>query len=431
MRKFAAVLVALVAALSACALTAAGAAASSNRAGKAGSAPAPSLPVTGASLLATGEHTPLWNYDGERELPIASTTKMMTFLVVVQHVSDLNTVLTQNDWRAQSADSQIGLEVGERMTVRNLLYALMLPSADDAAEDLAYNVGGGSISRFISWMNADAVKLGLRHTHYSTPIGLDTAGNYSSADDLVRLGDYMMRQWPIFRQIAGTYSTTITAAGGDRDDESYHLVNTNDLLEHYAWIRGIKTGHTVEAGYVLVAEGRRDGLTLIASVMGTDSEDQRDDSALALLDWGFTSFHLIRPVRAGERFARRPVPYETKPAVIVAQRGYSTVIKRGTRVRVVVGRLRKLAGPMAKGTRVGYARVQIAGRRAVRVPLVLSRALPSVSAMKKFWHTTGRPITLTILVLLLGVAALAAASQRRRRRRRRRRAAVSAPVEER
>jgi D-alanyl-D-alanine carboxypeptidase (penicillin-binding protein 5/6) len=314
------------------------------------------------------------------------------------------------------------------MTVRSLLYALMLPSADDAAEDLAYNVGDGSISRFISWMNADAVKLGLRHTHYSTPIGLDTAGNYSSADDLATLGDYMMRHWPIFRQIVGTYATTITEAGGS---ETYRLVNTDDLLEHYAWIHGIKTGHTIDAGYVLVAEGRRNGLTLIASVMGTDSEDARDDSTVALLDWGFASFRVVRPVRAGQRFARRRVPYETRPALVVAQRGYSTVIKRGTRVHVVLGHLRRLAGPMAKGARVGYVTVRIAGARAVRVPLVLSRALPAVSSMKKFWHAIGRPITLVLLVLLLCVAGLSVSTRRRRRRRRRRRAAVSAPLEER
>ena len=229
MTKLAPMLVALVAALSVCAGSAGTSVAAAS--GAAGAQPAPTLPVTGASLMATDQKTPLWSDRGEREVAIASTTKMMTFLVVLQHVSDLNTVFTQNDWRASSADSQIGLTVGERMTVRSLLYALMIPSADDAAEDLAYNAGGGSIARFIGWMNADAAELGLRHTHYSTPIGLDTAGNYSSPDDLVALGDYMMRHWPIFRQIVGTYSTTISAFTGHA---TYHLVNTNDLLEHHS-----------------------------------------------------------------------------------------------------------------------------------------------------------------------------------------------------
>ena len=181
-----------------------------------------------------------------------------------------------------------------------------------------------------------------------------------------------------------------------------------------------------------MAEGRRDGLTLIASVTGTASEDQRDDSALSLLDWGFANFHMIRPVRAGEQLVRRLVPYEARPAVIVAERSYSTVVKRGTRVQVTSGRLRRLQGPMAKGTRVGDATIRIAGRRAVRIPLVLRRALPAVSALKKFWHTTGRPITLILLVLIVGSAALYAESWRRRlKRRRRRAAAVSAPLEER
>jgi serine-type D-Ala-D-Ala carboxypeptidase (penicillin-binding protein 5/6) len=428
MKKSASMLVALVAALSACASTAGPAAAASSRAVKASTDPAPLLPVTGASLLASGQQTPLWSESGNRQLAIASTTKMMTFLVVVQHATDLNSVLTQNDWRAQSADSQIGLTVGEKMTVRSLLYALMLPSADDAAEDLAYNLGGGSIPRFIAWMNADAVELGLRHTHYSTPIGLDTPGNYSSPDDLARLGDYMMRHWPIFQQIVGTYSTTISSFTGHA---TYRLVNTNDLLEHHPWILGIKTGHTIDAGYLLVAEGRRHGLTLIASVTGTDSEDERDDSALKLLDWGFASFHTIRPVRAGERLATRHVPYETAPALIVAERGYETVVKRGAAVHVALGHLRKLAGPMAQGARVGYVSVAVTGRKTVRIALVLKRALPAVSGLKKFWHTTGRPITLILLVLFLSGTALYAESWRRRLRRRRRRAAAKAPLEER
>jgi D-alanyl-D-alanine carboxypeptidase (penicillin-binding protein 5/6) len=127
--------------------------------------PAPRLPVTGASLLLGGAQTPLWSSNGNRELPIASTTKMMTALVVLQHVSNLNTVFTQNDWDAAAADSQIGLIPGERMTVHDLLVALLLPSADDAAEDLAYNVGGGSVARFVAMMNADARGLGLNHTH--------------------------------------------------------------------------------------------------------------------------------------------------------------------------------------------------------------------------------------------------------------------------
>ena len=304
--------------------------------------------MTGASLLVAGSDTPLWSFRGNAELPIASTTKMMTALVVLQHVSNLNTVFTQNDWDAASADSQIGLIPGERMTVHDLLVALLLPSADDAAEDLAYNVGGGSVARFVAMMNADARRLGLHHTHYSTPIGLDTPGNYSSPDDLVRLGDYMMREWPFFRRTVGLASATLTSGRYVR-----HVVNTDDLVGRDPWIHGIKTGHTLDAGYVLVSEGKRGGLTLVASVLGTTSESERDASALALLNWGFSEFRVIRPVRAGEGFARRSVPYETAPALVVAERGYRTVVARSERGAGGGRQAAQALGPDGEGHRRG------------------------------------------------------------------------------
>jgi serine-type D-Ala-D-Ala carboxypeptidase (penicillin-binding protein 5/6) len=369
----------------------------------------PALPVTGASLMLAGTSTPLWSSRGEAELPIASTTKMMTALVVLQHVKNLNTVFTQNDWDAQPVDSQIGLVPGERMTVRDLLVALLLPSADDAAEDLAYNVGHGSVASFVAMMNADARALGLDHTHYATPIGFDTPGNYSSPDDLLRLADYMMRDWPFFRRTVRLPSATLTSGRYVR-----HIVNTNDLVGRIPWVLGVKTGHTEDAGYVLVAEGRRHGFTLLASVLGTTSESERDSSALALLDWGFSEYRVVRPVRRGERYVSRRVPYEVAPARIVAARGDRAVIARATRVRVVVGKLRKLRAPMAKGTVVGHLRVEIAGRPTARIPLILARRLPAVPELKKVEHFFGQPFTLLVLALLLVSVAAAIVGWRRR-----------------
>ncbi len=370
----------------------------------------PVLPVTGASLLLAGTSTPLWSVHGDAELPIASTTKMMTALVVLQHVKNLDTIVTQTDWRPDADDSQIGLIPGERMTVHDLLVALLLPSADDAAEDLAFNVGDGSVARFVAMMNADARGLGLDHTHYATPIGLDTAGNYSSPDDLLRLADYMMRHWPFFRQTVGLASAVLRSGRYVR-----HIVNTDDLVGRYGWIDGVKTGHTSGAGYVLVAEGRRNGFTLLASVLGTASEEDRDSSALALLDWGFSEFRAARLVRPGERFARRSVPYEDTPAAIVAARGYRAVMARRVRVRLHVGALRKLHGPMAKGTIVGQLHVVISGRETASIPLILARRLPAVSLLKKLGHFVKQPFTLLVLALLLLSAAAALLGWRRRR----------------
>lgn len=387
-----------------------GSAAASARTGPV-NVPPPSLDVTGASLIAAESTKPLWSLNGATELPIASATKMMTALVVLQHVRDLNTVFAQNNWRAATGDSQIGLIPGERMTVHDLLTALLLPSADDAAEDLAYNVGGGSIPRFVAMMNADARALRLEHTHYSTPIGLDTPGNYSSPDDLVRLAGYLMRRWPMFREMVGLASSTLESGRYVR-----RVTNSDDLVGKFPWIHGIKTGHTQEAGYVLVSEGTRNGLTLIGSVLGTTSDASRDASALALLNWGFSEFKLVTPVRAGEAFARPRVPYELAPAIVVAKRGYRVVVSRGTRVKVIVGRLRSLSGPMPRGAVVGTLRVVVAGRSTVRIPLVLGRRLPAVSILNRAGHLIKRPITLLVIALLLGGAAVAVGERRRRPR---------------
>ena len=166
--------------------------------GLAQAAPPPSLSARAGVMIAPQTGQILYGLDANRELPIASTTKLMTALVVLEHVHNLGTVFTEPNYYPAAADSQIGLVPGERMTVRDLLVALMLPSADDAAEDLAYNVGrgpghsslAGAVAHFVAMMNVQAQSLGLRHTHYSTPIGLDTPGNYSTATDLVRLAAY-------------------------------------------------------------------------------------------------------------------------------------------------------------------------------------------------------------------------------------------------
>ena len=188
------------------------------------------------------------------------------------------------------------------MSVHDLLIAMMLPSADDAAEDLAYNVGHHSVRRFLAMMNARAGQLGLTHTHYTTPIGLDTPGNYSSAGDLVTLARYLLQGEPFFKAVVRLPRYTLRTGNHVRD-----VVNLNDLVAKDSWINGVKTGHTLDAGYVLVVSGTQGGMTLIGAVLGAPSEAGRDASALALLNYGFANFQLRTPVHAGTVLARPAV----------------------------------------------------------------------------------------------------------------------------
>jgi D-alanyl-D-alanine carboxypeptidase (penicillin-binding protein 5/6) len=234
----------------------------------------PSLPVRAAALTEESTGQQLFGENANAELPIASTTKLMTALVTLRHAR-LSQVFADPDYYPASEDSQIGLVPGERMSVHDLLIAMLLPSADDAAEDLAYNVGHGSLGRFEGMMNARARELGLAQTHYTTPSGLDTPGNYSSAHDLTLLARYDLLTEPFFRAVVRMRGAVLRTG-----DHVRVVTNLNDLLGRYSWINGVKTGHTLGAGYVLVASGTQHGMTLIDAVLGTPSEAARDDAAL-------------------------------------------------------------------------------------------------------------------------------------------------------
>jgi serine-type D-Ala-D-Ala carboxypeptidase (penicillin-binding protein 5/6) len=371
----------------------------------------PQLAVSGASLTVASTGEQLYGYRANTPLLIASTTKLMTALVVVQHVHNLSTVFTQTSFVPASIDSQIGLEPGERMSVHDLLLALMLPSADDAAVDLAYNVGGHSIARFVAMMNADAQQLGLTHTHYANPIGLDSSENYSSPYDLARLAAYDMAHSAFLKRIVALAHATLYSGNHIR-----HITNTDTLVGVVPWITGVKTGHTNAAGYVLVSSGTQNGLTLIGSVLGTSSEAARNGNALALLSWGFDNFHEVAPVTDGEVVARMKVSEQSVRAVIVAGDGFTRVVPRADPVTVSLKLPRTLSGPLPRRALIGEATVLIAGRPAARIPLLLDRAIPAVSPLTQIAHFLSRGFTLMVLALIACVVAAIVVLSRRRLR---------------
>lgn len=371
----------------------------------------PPLSVSAAALYAPATHQLLYGVDASKRVAIASATKLMTALVVLEHVRKLSTTFVQNDYTPAAVDSQIGLEPGERMSVHDLLLALMLPSADDAAEDLAFNVGHGSVARFVSMMNAEARRLGLRHTHYTTPIGLDTPGNYSTAADLVTLADHDMTYSPYFARIVALPRATLHSGNHVRT-----VVNRNDLVGRYPWIDGVKTGHTLDAGYVLVASGHKGGMALISAVLGTDSETSRDANTLALLNYG-ASFRAWTPVRKGQILARPTV--KEQPSVhpsVAAAAGYTRILPRSARVRVDVNVPRQLIGPLPAQSVVGTATVTDGQRVVARIPLVLTQRLAAVSGLTRAARFVTRPLALVVILAGAGGAALLLRNVRRRRR---------------
>jgi D-alanyl-D-alanine carboxypeptidase (penicillin-binding protein 5/6) len=377
--------------------------------------PAPSLAAPSAAVFESSTGRPLFGRAAGQRRLIASTTKLMTALLTGT-TTKLDRVCTAPPYAAGPLETQIGLRAGERMRVRDLLRAVLLPSANDAAATLAECVAG-SRAAFVARMNARARRLGLAHTHFSTPIGLDDPGNYSTAADLVRLA-IAVREEPFLRQ-----TMDMRSAGLRSGDHVRMVVNRNTLVQRVPWVNGVKTGHTNAAGYVLIASGTQHGTTFVASVLGDPSEATRNADALALLKWAFASFRVATPVRRGAIYARPAVKHRPDEHIaVVAVRDARELLRRDAHVRLAVDVPDELEGPLPRRAVVGSVTVRANGRAIARVPLVTRARVPEVGLLEQAGRALDGPGSLIAVAMLLGGAGALFLRARGARRRERRRA---------
>ncbi|HEX8688909.1 MAG TPA: D-alanyl-D-alanine carboxypeptidase family protein [Solirubrobacterales bacterium] len=313
--------------------------------------------------------------DASMRLPVASTTKLMTAYVALKELP-LNRVVRAAPYGGSFEESLLELRPGQRVSVRDLLYGLILRSGNDAAYDLAL-AAAGSEARFVRQMNLRAAALGLSDTHYANPIGLDEVGNYSSAYDLTVLGRRLL-DIPVFAKIAATRRTVLRSLRPRR-----RIVTRNDLLLREPWATGIKTGFTLGAGYVLVGAGQRNGAELISAVLGTPSEEARDAESERLLEYGFSLYRKRLPIRAGAALAEPAVRYSDEELPLRAARTVAIGVRGGQRLRVVVRAPEEVEGPLRRGARLGRATVLLDGLSVASVPLRAGRAVAEASAWQR------------------------------------------------
>jgi D-alanyl-D-alanine carboxypeptidase (penicillin-binding protein 5/6) len=330
---------------------------------------------------------------------IASTTKLMTALLVLERAK-LSDTFTAARYAPSPAESKIGLEPGERMSVRDLMRGLLVESANDAAATLAEGVAG-SRRAFVRAMNRRAQQLKLTNTHYANPIGLDERGNYSSARDLVRLAA-TLREHRFFRAVVDRPTVTLTSGNRQR-----RFANRNDLIARYSWVNGVKSGHTSQAGYVLVGSGRDRvrGIQLITAVLGTPSEAARDNATMALLRWGLGRFQRITAVKRGTELARVPIRYRRGAELpLVAGGDVLQVVPRGRRGDVTTRVLSvpsEVEGPILAGQAYGRVEAIYKGKVVGRAPLVAGSSVPAADfgQKAKSWFTGPLPLLLAFAVL--------------------------------
>lgn len=243
---------------------------------------APEIKAKAGLLMDYATGLVLYEYNADEELPMASLTKIMTAILILEN-HKLDEVVPIPSNYASLEGVKIFLHEGEEMTVENLLKALLLPSAGDAAMALA-EYHSGSVDEFVKQMNERAKELNLQHTQFANPVGLDAQGHYSTAHDLAQLARYAM-QMPDFRDIVQISSAQVTSIDGQF---TYDLENTNELLNSYLNVIGVKTGTTDEAGESLINLARdAQGNEVLSVVLNSPSRFQESKS---MLDWAFRSY---------------------------------------------------------------------------------------------------------------------------------------------
>lgn len=231
----------------------------------------------------------LYGKNENQKRKMASTTKIMTATIIIENCN-LNETVEISKKAAGTGGSRLGLKAGDKITIRDLLYGLMMRSGNDSAVALA-EYAGGSIEGFAEKMNQKASDLGLNNTHFETPHGLDSDEHYTTAYELALLSNYALNN-KIFAQIVGTKEYTITINGFPKQ-----LSNTNELLGNLDGVYGIKTGFTNGANRCLVTACKRNNMDIICVVLGADTKNFRTQDSVKLINYIFDNF---KPVNIGK-----------------------------------------------------------------------------------------------------------------------------------
>lgn len=343
-------------------------------------------------------------------LPMASTTKLMTAYLAIRRL-DPGRLVRVGYYPADPVESLMGLETGQRVSVRDLLHGLIMLSGNDSAVALARAVSG-TVPRFVELMNRTAARLGLDSTGYRNPIGLDAPGHLSTASDLAKLSLILMRM-PRFRELAREREAILTSYRPPLEIET-----TNDFLLSYRWANGIKTGATIRAGYLLASAGSRKGVELIGVVMGAKSELARDVESARLLEWGFDLYRERVPLSRGEVAVGVPVRLRGEELGLVSRSNIRVGVRKGQALEVGYEIPDEVEGPIRRGARVGRAVIVVNGERIRSVPLLASSGVSAPTVTEEVRAAVEENLLLVgIAGFAILLAALAFGQSRKRKAR--------------
>lgn len=338
------------------------------------------LNAKSALLMDVATGTVLYEKECHERLAPASVTKVMTMLLIMEALDDgrihLEDQVTASEAAAAKGGSQIYLKAGETMPVSDMLKSIAVSSANDCACAMAELIAG-SESAFVEQMNQRAAELGMADTHFVNCTGLDDSkeaeNHRTSAYDIALMSRQLLKYHPDIKKYTTIWMDTVR--GG-----TFGLSNTNKLIRFYSGATGLKTGFTSGAGYCLSATAKREGMELIAVVMGCESAQKRTADCKALLDYGFATYSVVRPgLKAGRTVAVHLGKQNTVPVELTERREILVDKAKRTSLSARVELAQLVPAPVEKGQQVGTISVYAGEKLLIQLPLAAAQAVAKLS----------------------------------------------------
>ena len=337
------------------------------------------IPAKSALLMDMATGTVLYEQNAHKKLAPASVTKVMTMLLIMEAIDSgkisWDDMVTTSEAAAAKGGSQIYLKVGEMMSVSDMVKSIAVSSANDCACAMAEHLAG-SEAAFVEQMNRRAQELGMQDTNFVNCTGLDDDENakahLTSAYDIALMSRELMMKHPDIQKFTTIWMDTVR-------DGAFGLANTNKLVRFYPGATGLKTGFTSGAGYCLSATAQRDGMGLIAVVMGAESSKDRFAACKSMLDYGFANYALVDPqvtegevaVKLGKQDMVKAVPAE--PVQILVDKAQSNQVQIHTELEAEV------TAPVSKGQRLGTLTVKVGEQTVKEVPMIAETGVERLS----------------------------------------------------
>ncbi len=351
----------------------------------------PEITAKSSILMEATSGKVLYENNADEQLPIASVTKVMTMLLIIEAIDsgsiNYSDMVTCSEYAASMGGSQVYLEPGEQMSVDDMLKAIAVASGNDAAVAMAEHVSG-SETDFVAKMNNRAKELGMKNTHFVNVNGLDTEGHYSSARDVAIASAELMKHQDIAKYLTIWMDTL-------RDGE-FGLNNTNKLIRYYEGANGIKTGSTSEALYCLSAAAKRNDMQLIAVVLGAPTTKDRFNSASKLLDYGFAGWAVKRADKEENLPNHIGVVKGARQTVDVATKGDFNALIEKSNLNLVEKQIilpKKVNAPVKKGQLIGHIEYTLNGNTVGKVDIVTVKEVKKMNPVIMFWELIGKTVS--------------------------------------